>query len=1449
MELRQRRLVRAFIGLTTALTLFTTFFGMSALLAPQTAIAAQTVPYKVNFQGRLTDSSGNILTDGFYNIKFRLFDAPTAGTNKFEEDRIMTGVDNRIQVTNGLFNIQFGDLTALSPVLFSGAFPLYLEVELPTPATATCATNGCAVFTEGAMTPRQPMASSPYAFNADTVDGFDAAALVQLSPAGAQTGNINIGGTITSGTINGATISGGSLSASAVNSLNVSAGAIAVAAAATNLTVDAGTTGTIAVGGTSTGDILLGGGSSSTGCTVTNASGNFACAGTITGSTIDGIVGINTGTSGGTQRIDASGNLVNIGNLTQTGTYLLQNTADSTSAFRILTSGGSPRTIVAVGTSDTKVSLDANLNVNSSLEEASLTSVAAGSNSTGSLSGAAGTTYFYRISAIVGSETAASGEGWIDATSFTPISAPGAPTVAIGANIGITGAYTYKITFVTVIGETNGGTTSAVVNPNTDKVNLTNIPIGPTGTTARKIYRTAAGGVDGTQKLVTTLADNSTTTYTDSTADGSLGVLVPSTNTARLNTNSATVTFSPYTGATSYRIYRGTSTLSEDHYQTTASSPFTDTGATGTVGTPIDPTAGRVGIGTSTPSYRLDVNGNIRASSAFIQGSNVGQSITCGAGNTISGVTVSGGIVTSVGACASIGGGSASATLQSAYDNSSIPQIVLTAGGGTLTVNDTAAGLGTDLFVVQDNTGTTTYLGVSATGITVTGSGAFTTGVNISTGQTYKVNGTQITTSALSDASSITMQGNSFNGVSQLVQTTAGGVLPVLSGANLTSLNPTNLATGTGAVTLGSGAGTGLTLNAADGTIILGANTTTLQKAAASLTVDLATAATSTLTLTNSDASNVANLSVEGGVTVGSGKTYSVGATAGISRTCVTGEYLDIITFVGGIISTGTCTVLPGGAGGANTTLSNLGTTAVNAALIPDATANNRDLGTASSLWRTGYFGTSVQTTLLQSAAATALTVTANAASTWSTSSGQLTLQSGSGTVSLGSSTNLTSTGALTIDSGTTSALNLGTGANAKSITIGNTTTTTAVNLVAGTGGINIGDIAGTNVIDIGGNTNSGTDTINIATNAIAPDTITIGNMNASTSILLVAGPSTTTSGTAGIIIGSDITDTTQINLQLDSSSTFTEIASSCTTVVNQGALYYNTATNAIRGCVGGGWEDMVSTASLGLQLFGVVPDSGANPGDLATVTGVLNGPCKAAIGATTSTISWTGCTAFSGGRKIIVTAGTAAVTSTNGNFQHLCLTTAGTSQPALSTSSTEVANLATVSFPSVAAPILCLADIKTSSTKITVVYDTRTFTTSTKEYVAMNSAAGIGTLVQFVATKGTVATVAAANSNNLAGVVVATTGVASTTTINAIIVTNGPASVKAVTGTNLVAAYLFSSTTAGYATTVATKPAETTATIYNLIGTARTAWTGSTTCAINDNACAGSIFTTVDKR
>lgn len=59
------------------------------------------------------------------------------------------------------------------------------------------------------------------------------------------------------------------------------------------------------------------------------------------------------------------------------------------------------------------------------------------------------------------------------------------------------------------------------------------------------------------------------------------------------STSSVTLAWAAMPGATSYRVYRGTSSGSESHYQAASTNSFTDTGATGTSGTvPVSNTTG-----------------------------------------------------------------------------------------------------------------------------------------------------------------------------------------------------------------------------------------------------------------------------------------------------------------------------------------------------------------------------------------------------------------------------------------------------------------------------------------------------------------------------------------------------------------------------------------------------------------------------------------------------------------------------------------------------------------------------------------------------------------------------------------------------------------------------------------------------------------------------------------
>lgn len=315
--------------------------------------------------------------------------------------------------------------------------------------------------------------------------------------------------------------------------------------------------------------------------------------------------------------------------------------------------------------------------------------------------------------------------------------------------------------------------------------------------------------------------------------------------------------------------------------------------------------------------------------------------------------------------------------------------------------------------------------------------------------------------------------------------------------------------------------------------------------------------------------------------------------------------------------------------------------------------------------------------------------------------------------------------------------------------------------------------------------------------------------------------------------IGSDTTDGTQLNLQLDSYNGANDTGA-CDNVTNQGSLYYNSTTGTIRACVASGWTDISNPEQLGLLSFGVVPQSGGQPYDLpALQTLGASGPCKVSYSNAT-TVAWTACTAYSGGKRISVTASSLSLGTTAVNqWRHLCLTGTG-SQPAWTTASTSpTANMPTFS---ITEPVLCLADVRSSAStaaNIGQIYDTRTFTSSLKEAVTLSSATEIGAMVD-AATAGALAP-ATAGSAKLYGTVVVSSGTASTTSPNGIATTVGPAWVKAVAGT--AGQFTKTSATAGYVDTIASVPNNS---FYYSAGNTRTSFNATCTAA---NNCSGSLY------
>ncbi|MGA1841962.1 MAG: hypothetical protein ACMUIU_15190 [bacterium] len=120
--------------------------------------SALAVPGLINYQGNLTDANGEPL-DGFYNIRFTLYNAASVGTSMWSEQQ------NNINVVDGIVSVNLGSITSFPPNLFDND-NLYLEIEIENPGSGLYET----------LSPRQQLTSTAYsmrAANSDTLNGMD----------------------------------------------------------------------------------------------------------------------------------------------------------------------------------------------------------------------------------------------------------------------------------------------------------------------------------------------------------------------------------------------------------------------------------------------------------------------------------------------------------------------------------------------------------------------------------------------------------------------------------------------------------------------------------------------------------------------------------------------------------------------------------------------------------------------------------------------------------------------------------------------------------------------------------------------------------------------------------------------------------------------------------------------------------------------------------------------------------------------------------------------------------------------------------------------------------------------------------------------------------------------------------------------------------------------------
>ena len=166
--------------LTASLVLASLVGGGVLSVAPAQVLAATGAPSLIHHQGRLFDTSGNLLggssgTD--YCFKFSFYDDATVGGP--DTKLWPTGAPSTmtVEVKNGVFGVNIGDTGAGGDLLdfdFESTDEAYLNVEVAALVGATCAPgDGVEVFDN--LDPRQRVVSAGYAINANTLGGFSPA--------------------------------------------------------------------------------------------------------------------------------------------------------------------------------------------------------------------------------------------------------------------------------------------------------------------------------------------------------------------------------------------------------------------------------------------------------------------------------------------------------------------------------------------------------------------------------------------------------------------------------------------------------------------------------------------------------------------------------------------------------------------------------------------------------------------------------------------------------------------------------------------------------------------------------------------------------------------------------------------------------------------------------------------------------------------------------------------------------------------------------------------------------------------------------------------------------------------------------------------------------------------------------------------------------------------------
>ncbi len=156
------------------------------IFAPATK-AAPSTDRTISFQGRLLSKAGAVVSDGYYNIQFKIYEggSGTAAVDpnrnlQWTESYVNNGTSSGVQVKNGYFSVSLGSNNPFDDDVDWDSNKLWLSMNIAG-RDAACSSFGTgACIGDGEMLPMKHITATPYSINSGAVGGKTADELVQL---------------------------------------------------------------------------------------------------------------------------------------------------------------------------------------------------------------------------------------------------------------------------------------------------------------------------------------------------------------------------------------------------------------------------------------------------------------------------------------------------------------------------------------------------------------------------------------------------------------------------------------------------------------------------------------------------------------------------------------------------------------------------------------------------------------------------------------------------------------------------------------------------------------------------------------------------------------------------------------------------------------------------------------------------------------------------------------------------------------------------------------------------------------------------------------------------------------------------------------------------------------------------------------------------------------------